>query len=295
MLNSDTFRAAGLRAAFFFFIVLPLMLPVAAHGSGGKLKVVASIAPLADFAREVGGGRVDVTLLLPPGASPHTYEPAPKTVLAIAKADVFIRIGEGFEFWADRLVSASNPGVRTVKCSQGLALLRHDGGVDPHIWLDPLICIKIIKKIEEAFSAADKADSSYYRQNAASYIASLSALDREIAERVKTFRTREYVTFHPAWNYFSRRYGLKVAGVIEEGPGKEPSPRHLGRLLADLKRMKTRIIFAEPQFSPKMAEVLAREAGGEVLILDPIGGTDGRRTYIDMMRYNLSVMEKAMK
>jgi ABC-type Zn uptake system ZnuABC Zn-binding protein ZnuA len=105
------------------------------------------------------------------------------------------------------------------------------------------------------------------------------------------------VTFHPAWNYFSKRYGLKVAGVIEESPGRESSPKHIAKIVSEIKRINSRIVFAEPQFNPKIAEVIAKEAGAKVLFLDPIGGADvkGRDTYIGLMRYNLSVMEEGMR
>jgi len=284
----------------FFIIIVPLNT---AQAAADKIKVVATITPLADFARQVGGARVDVTLLLPAGASPHTYEPTPKSVQEISKAKIFIRIGAGLEFWADKLVSAAARDVVTVTCSEGIDLIKgevHDHGhalsnVDPHIWLDPLICIKIINKIEDAFSRADPPNSSYYKKNASEYIARLMFLDREISEKVMTFRTKEYITFHSAWNYFSRRYGLRVAGVIEEGPGKEPTARHIGEILRLIKGLKTRVVFAEPQSSTRIAEVVAKEAGARVLILDDLGGQKGRETYLDLMRYNLAVMEKAFK
>jgi len=114
---------------------------------------------------------------------------------------------------------------------------------------------------------------------------------------VKEFRVREYVTFHAAWNYFSKRYRLKVLGVIEEAPGREPSPRDIARMVKDLKKFKTRIIFAEPQFNPKIAQVIAKEAGGTVLFLDPIGDPkhSEKNGYIRLMRYNLFQMDQAMR
>jgi zinc transport system substrate-binding protein len=281
-----------------------LVLPAVAAGAGqrlseGKLKVVASIPPLADFAHQVGGDRVDVILLLPPGASPHTYEPPPKTVQEIAKARVFIEIGAGLEFWAEKVVSAAAGNIMTVRCAEGVDLIRGNdhalSNVDPHIWLDPVISMEIVRKIEAAFSRADPGDSSSFKKNAAAYLATLSDLDREIAEKVKGFRTKEYITFHPAWSYFARRYGLRVAGVIEEAPGKEPTPKHIDRILGRIRAMKTKVVFAEPQFSPRLAEAIAGEAGGRVLFLDPLGGEKGRQTYRELMEYNLSVMEKAMK
>jgi len=278
-------------------VILLTSVLCGAPGASASLRVVASIAPLADFAREVGGKGVSVTLLLPPGASPHTYEPSPRTMQEISKAKVFVKIGAGLEFWADKLIAASNPSILTVDCSKGVDLIygQGEGHTDPHIWLDPVIAMTIVRKIEQAFSTADPGNSSSYKKNAATFLERLSALDKEILKKVSSFRTKEYITFHPAWNYFSRRYGLKVAGVIEEGPGREPTPKHLGKILADLKRMKTKVIFAEPQFSTRMADAIAKEAGARVLLLDPIGGQDGRKTYTEMMRYNLTVMERAMR
>jgi zinc transport system substrate-binding protein len=285
------------------FLALPAFLVSAfpSYAAEDRLKVVASIAPLADFARQVGKDKVDVLCLLPPGASPHTYEPVPRTVQEISKAKIFIEIGAGLEFWADRLIAATAKGITTVTCSDGIQLLK--GGdrdhalsnVNPHIWLDPVICMKIVKKIADAFAAADPSNASFYRKNAAGYTVRLEALDRQIAQTVKTFRTREYVTFHPAWDYFARRYGLTVAGVIEEAPGKEPTPKHVQRILDDVRKMRAKVIFAEPQFSPRIAEAIAQEAGARVLMLDPIGGGKGRETYIALMKYNLGMMDKAMR
>ena len=303
---------------FLFFLFLPFH---AGQAAGDRIKVVATISPLADFARQVGGNKVDVILLLPPGASPHTYEPTPKVMREIAKARIFFKVGAGLEFWADRLINSASTSIDIVDSSAGVDLIKdisddhdqnhdHHGGderihadphghdhqgVDPHIWLDPVICLQIITKIETALSKADPVNALYYKKNAEVYQNKLRQLDREIAERTKLFRTREYVTFHAAWNYFSRRYGLKVAAVIEESPGKEPAPRQVKKIIEILSRLNTRVIFAEPQFSPKIAETIAREAGGQVLFLDPEGGQKGRDTYIELMRYNLAIMEKGLK
>lgn len=270
------------------------LLPILGDTCSGltpPLRVITSISPLADFARQIGRDRVAVTLLLPPGASPHTYEPTPRTVSSIAKADLFITIGSGLEFWADRLMTTLDDSV-TVVTFADIQKVYPD---DPHIWLDPLISIEMVNKIKEALLSKDPEHAAFYNKHAVHFIKELRSLDNEIAERVDAFRIKSFVTFHNAWSFFARRYGLRIAGVIEEGPGKEPTAKHLDRILSELKRLDIRVIFAEPQFNPRVAEAIAREAGGTVLILDPIGGQDKRITYIDMMRYNLQVMEQAMK
>jgi zinc transport system substrate-binding protein len=283
-----------------FFLFTLISDPVYAE----KIKVIASITPLADFSRQVGGDKVEVNLLLPPGASPHTYEPTPKALKNISDARVFIKIGLGLEFWAEKIIKSSgHKNLITVVSSSDMPLITYhekshshsSSGADPHIWLDPVIAQDIVTKIENAFIEADPQNAGYYRQNASIYIEKLSRLDKEITGKVKTLRIKEYVTFHPAWNYFSRRYGLTVAGVIEESPGKEPGPRHIEKITGEIKRIGSKVVFVEPQFNPKIAEVIAKECGAKVLYLDPIGGQKGRETYIDMMRYNIAVMEKVMK
>jgi zinc transport system substrate-binding protein len=296
------------KTVVFFSLCLSLLL-YSVPASADKIKVVATIAPLADFARQVGGNKVEVTLLLPPGASPHIFEPTPKVVREISQARLFLKIGSGLEFWADRMLHSAPANILIVDSSSGVDLikgvshdhdhdhLKHDEQTnpDPHIWLDPLICTQIITKIEAALSRTDPSNALYYKKNAAAYQEKLRELDKEISGRTKLFRTREYVTFHSAWNYFSRRYGLKVAAVIEESPGKEPAPRHVKKIIEILEGLNTRVVFAEPQFSPKIAETIAREAGAKVFFLDPEGGQKGRATYIEMMRYNLAIMEKALR
>ncbi len=289
-------------------ILFLCLLTTVSPSYAAKVKVIAAIAPLADFVRQVGGDRVDVKLLLPPGASPHVFEPTPKAVKNVSDAKVFVKIGAGLEFWAEKIIrSSGNKKLIIVDSSSGIRLIKdhdkhHDkhvphgpSGGDPHIWLNPVIAISIVAKIEKALSEADPQGAALYGKNASAYKEKLLLLDGDIAGRVKNFRIKEYVTFHPAWNYFSQRYGLRVSGVIEESPGKEPGPKHIAKIINDIKLTGSNVVFVEPQFNPKIGEVIAKEAGAKVLYLDPIGGRQGRETYIEMMRYNINAMERAMR
>lgn len=168
---------------------------------------------------------------------------------------------------------------------------------DPHFWLDPLLAKRIVDKVADALKQADPRNKDFYAMNAAKYKTDLDALNREIALKTSRFRVKEYVTFHAAWNYFSKRYGLKVIGVIEEAPGREPSPAHIAEIVKDLRRLNTRVVFAEPQFNPRVAEAIAREGGAKVLFLDPLGAPSApdRDSYIKLMRYNVDQMRKAME
>lgn len=294
------------------FSLLAVRMSSAGQGpfSAEKLNVVVSIYPLKDMVQQVGGDRIHVDFMVPPGATPHTFEPKPSDMIRIQGARMFVIIGAGLEFWAEKAIkSAGGKGLKVLVLSEGLPLIygagsrdghgTHQGqkSADPHVWLDPLLTKEIVNRIAAALVELDSSHERYFRENAERFKREIDSLDAFIAGKVKTFRTKEYVTFHPAWNYFSRRYGLRVAGVIEESPGKEASPKHIARIVNEVKRAGTRVVFAEPQFSSKTAEVIAREAGAKVLLLDPIGGPGlrGRDTYIGLMRYNLSMLEEAMK
>ena len=265
------------------------------------MKVVASISPVGDMVKEVGGDLVDVRVLLPPGASPHVFDATPGMARDLSEARLFFEIGAGLEFWAERLLQASGKKIRVIVLSDGMKLLQEEGHGEEHetgnrhVWLDPLLAIEIVGKIERALEQADMQNAGAYRSRSATYIEKLTALDAEIRKTVATFRIKNFVSFHPAWDYFAMRYGLKSVGVIEESPGKEPSPRKLQAIVRAIKEYRIRAVFAEPQLNPKAAEVIAREAGVKVIMLDPEGGLPGRETYLGLMRYNLEKLREVMQ
>jgi zinc transport system substrate-binding protein len=261
------------------------------------IQVAASVEPLADFTRQVGGAEVDVITLVPPGASPHIYELRPSQVAQVSRARLLILIGAGLEYWADDLVKAvANPELQVIDTSRGIPLIGAGrAGANPHIWLDVRQAMTQVRAIEAGLIRADPSRGEAYRSRAASYLKKLAALDEEIAREVKSWKTKEFIAFHPAWVYFARRYGLKQAAVIEQSPGREPSPAELARIVETAKRIGARAIFAEPQFSSKAADTIAQETGARVLFLDPLGSSLADRSYISMMRYNVAQMAEALK
>lgn len=294
----------------FQSLVCIIILFSAAGAYAEKINIVVSIYPLRDIAKQVGGDMVNVDFIVPPGASPHTFEPTPSDMKKITNAKALVIIGSGLEFWAERAIrAAGRKELKVIVLSKGMPLIHeshthghaetgHAGDMaDPHIWLDPILAKEITGRITAALIEMDSAHRAFYEKRSAEFSKELTALDARTAEAVRGFKTKEYVTFHAAWNYFSKRYGLRVAEVIEESPGKEASPKHLARIVKHIKQSGSKVVFAEPQFNPKMAEVIAKEAGAQVLFLDPYGGPDikGRDTYIGLMNYNLSTLEKAMR
>jgi zinc transport system substrate-binding protein len=291
----------------------------AASPTPGKITVVASILPLGDFCQKIGGDQVTVTVLIPPGASPHTFEPSPTAVTRATAAQVFVYVGAGLDPWAERLLKAQRtPGQAVVEAVADIRLIKdveehgheehggketgatgphhhHEAG-NPHVWLDPVLAQDICRRIAQALSQVDPAHKNTYEVNLALYLGQLEELDLDIKASVATFRQRDYVCFHPAYTYFSRRYGLKEVGVIEAAPGREPSPGHLQKIIAAIKETGVRAVFAEPQLSPRVAEVIAQEAGVKVLFIDPLGGRPPYGSdYIKLMRHNLAVLAQALQ
>jgi len=266
--------------------------------AGSRLLVTVSILPLADFARQVGGERCQVETLVPPGASPHTYELTPAQLKSVSQARVLVLNGVGLEFWADKIVSAANnPNLIVVQTAEGLNVIAGDKdepGGNPHVWLSPLNAMHQVEMIRDALIRADSAGAETYRANAARYTGELRALDKEIRDAVATFSTRKFIAFHAAWVYFARDYGLEQAAVIERSPGQEPSPAEIAGIVKTAKAIGAKAIFAEPQFPTKAAEVIAAESGARVLLLNPLGLPPDYR-YLDLMRYNVGEMSQALK
>lgn len=275
----------------------------------GRLRVVATFFPLYDFAREVGGDRIVLTLLFT--ATPEVASFAPADVQKIHDADVVIKNGMGLEPVLDELIAASdNKGVTVADTSTGVPPLQpaddehaeeeeqghaHEGA-DPHIWLNPRNAIVQVGNIRDALAAADPANAAFYRNNADAYVRQLERLDRDIAAEAAGFGRREFVAFHPAFLHFAERYGLRQAAVIEEFPGKEPSPAYLADVIRTIRDTGVRVIFAEPQFSPRIVEVIAQDLGLRVSALDPVEtGDPARDSYISVMRRNLDILKQALR
>lgn len=285
--------------------VLLCMAAVLATGCGrqqrssGKMLVAASIAPMANFAKHVGGDLVEVELLVPPGSDPHTYQIEPAQMETLSSASVLVLNGAGLEFWADSAIDAANNSrLIVVRTADGLRILDHaeaDGGRgNPHVWVDPIDAIHQIGRIRDAFIKADPKHAADYKANADQYTTQLKKLDSEIRSQVRQFKSKSFVSFHPTWVYFARRYGLIEAATIEESPGKEPTPEIINHAIKVAKRLNAKAVFTEPQASPKAAQVVAEEVGAKVLLLDAFGKPPDY-DYIATMRSNVQTMAEALQ
>jgi zinc transport system substrate-binding protein len=231
-----------------------------------RIVVAVSILPQAEFVESVGREHVEVIVMIPPGASPASYEPAPEQMLDLARADMYVKVGSPLPFeqvYLSRLVD-QNPDMRIVDSSAGIGIVDND----PHIWNSPSNVMVMTGHIAAGLSEVDPQNEDEYHKNAAEYIQQLAELDSEIKGILRESEGKAFMVFHPSWGYFSRDYGLVQIPIETEG--KEPSAKELQELIQVAKSGNITVIFVSPQTSMASPQLIAQQINGEVVIADPL-------------------------
>jgi zinc transport system substrate-binding protein len=271
--------------AHILAIVITLWAGVFAEACAAeRLSVIADISPLASLARDVGGQRVHVSVLVPPGRDPHTFEVTPRQMAHLASARLFLSLDMPFARRLLPKLKNANPGLQVIDAAAGIERIssspesmerqavkghKHGRGEpDPHVWLDPLRAIKIVNNIAGAFSTADPAGRDFYKANQERMRARLLDLHAKLKRILSPYEGREFYVFHPALGYLAQAYGLKQVPV--QAGGKEPGAKRLALLIQHAREKGVRIIFVEPQFPQGTAKSIAKAIGGVVVVLDPL-------------------------
>lgn len=233
--------------------------------SPDTLNIVVSIVPQKYFVERIGGEHVNVTVMVPPGFSPTTYEPKPEQLQILSEADAYVRIRVPFEdAWMERIVSA-NENMLIIDEAAGIERI---GSQDPHIWLSPQLVKVQAQTIYAGILALDPDHEADYTANLESFLTDLDELDASIRETLSELVSRKFMVFHPAWTYFARDYNLEMIPVQVEG--SEPSAAEMAALIQMAWENNIKIIFAQPEFSTENAKTIAEEIGGEVLLISPL-------------------------
>jgi zinc transport system substrate-binding protein len=302
----------------------------AASGGTEKLNVYTSIYPLQYVASRIGGEHAEVVNIVPPGVEPHDFEPTAKDIVALTEADVFVYNGSGFELWVDKAVEGLDKSKTTVvNATEGLELLKreehgddehgHDehaaetsgeaaeephehehGEFDPHVWLDPTLLKAQAEKVKAALVEKDKAHSTDYEKNFQELAADLDQLDKEFKEMVAKAPKKEFMVSHSAFGYLAHRYGLEQVAISGVSPADEPSPAEMKELVEHAKEHNINYVLFETLVSPKVAEVIAREAGIKTATLNPLEGlteeeAKAGKDYLSIMRDNLQTLRMALQ
>ncbi len=264
----------------------------AASGAKGRTTVVAAFYPLAYAAEQVGGAKVDVRNLTPPGAEPHDIELTPRDVGRLQQADVVLYLSHGFQPAVEQAVAGARG--KRVDVLAGLGLRRgvgdEAGKSDPHVWLDPVLYARIVRRIGSVLGEPARA---------AGLVRRVLALDGDYRRGLAHCARRDFVTSHAAFGYLAARYGVHQIPITGIDPESEPSPQRLSRLIALVRREHVTTVFFERLVSPRLAETVARDAGAKVAVLDPIEGLTPAEqshgdTYLTLMRRNLQELRSAL-
>ncbi|SMC85437.1 zinc transport system substrate-binding protein [Desulfocicer vacuolatum DSM 3385] len=290
--------------AFFVFLMGILLIPPAAFGSAsGKIEVFVSIAPQAYFIQRIGGEKVAVSVLVPPGKSPATYAPASAQMVKLSRAMALFTIGVPFETALIPKIRAMAPKLSIVDTARGITLRQLDGkkdvlhephehgetvnkealihsdeaghhhhhgaeGNDPHIWMNPLLVKKQAQTMCDSLSTLAPEYEPFFRENLRLFQADLDLLNQKIASILKPLQGETIFVFHPVFGYFADAYGLKQLAV--ERGGKTPKGRDLVSFIQQAKKNNVRVIFVQPQFDQRVAGKIASAIQGVVVPLDPL-------------------------
>ncbi len=263
-----------------------------------KVIFAVTIPPLGAFLRPIVEGRAEVVVLVPPGASEHTYELKPAEARAASEASAVIYLDDSLDTWAARLDARAHMRLIDTFPADLLRYYAAENGdargeLDPHVWLDPNAMRIALLRTVAALSELDPGGAEMYRKNAESFSIELTRLDEELARTLEPLRGRTVIQFHPSLYYFLERYGIRTAGVIETIAGQEPSPKQIKELADLIRAEKVEIIVTEPQLSDAPVRALAEAAGVRIAHLDPLGGVPGRETYAELLRYNANALLEA--
>jgi len=266
--------------SIIIFAAVIAFFPLNAHASP-QLSVFVSLLPQKYFVQQICKDLAVVQVMVPPGASPATYEPKPRQMAAISKARIYFSIGVPFESAWLMKIAAANPDMAVVPTDRGIkkspmAVHYHHedekqpehGTLDPHIWLSPPLVMIQVRTILEALQEADPTHRSVYENNYRAFISQLSDLDAELRRIFSGSFGQQFMVFHPSWGYFAHAYGIKQVPIEIEG--KEPKPAQLRELIEHAREDGIKFVFVQPQFSARSAKLIAREISGQVVFADPL-------------------------
>ncbi len=261
-----------------------------------KIPVVTSIYPLFFFAQEIGGDKVNLINLTPPGLEPHDYEPTARDLATIEQSRLLILSG-GFEPWADKIrANLKEKSVRILVAGENLGIQ----SADPHVWLSPTLAKAEAERIADTLTQIDPQNEAYYQTNSQNLHQELDVLEAAYRQSLANCARRDFITSHAAFGHLAQAYGLNQIPIAGLSPDEEPSPKQLAEITNLARSRRVNYIFFESLTSPKLSETLASEIGAQILVLDPLEGLSEKaimegKTYFTVMQDNLANLKIALQ
>lgn len=299
---------------------LTMLVNVSACGQNkekdsSKIQIMATLFPQYDFAREIGGDKVEVTMLLSPGMESHSFDPTPSDIVSINKSDLFIYTGKYMETWADTIIdSIDEKNVYVLDVSNGIVLDKeehsdeeeqeeeHYHEYEPHIWTSPINAMQMVDNILEALVEIDPENEAYYTDNANSYKEELSKLDKDFKEVVANGnRTDIYFGGRFAMYYFAKEYGLNCIAAYDSCSSEtEPSAGQVASIIDSMRENDAKVVFYEELVNPQVATTIAEAVDGQTLLLHSCHNVSKEEfengvTYLDLMKQNVINLEEGLK
>ncbi|MFO7728812.1 MAG: zinc ABC transporter substrate-binding protein [Desulfonatronovibrio sp.] len=277
----------GIKKSWLIFVFLiffsgTFLWSANGYGQDEKIKVMVSIPPQKYFVEKIGGDNIDISVLLPPGSSPHAFEPNPALMMEIGKADIYMAIGVEYEKTLLPRIESIHSSLAIIHTGKGINKMdmtahghdnsyngHHQHGKDPHTWLSPELAMIQGMNIYQALTRLYPGQKDRFQENYINFIQEVLALDQKIKQTFSDIRPgSRFMVFHPSWGYFAREYGLVQIPV--EIQGKEPRSADLKRLIDIAEKENIKAVFVSPQFSRKSAEAVAGSIEGKTISIDPL-------------------------
>jgi zinc/manganese transport system substrate-binding protein len=281
-------------------ICLVLALTTPPLRAADRINVVASFSILGDFVRQVGGDKVDVTVLVGPDSDVHVYTPSPHDAREVGAAKLVVINGLGLEGWMPRLLQASGSKAQVVIASEGITPLKRGADADPHAWQSVKNAMIYVGNIRDALVVVDPADAEDFKSNAERYLAALDALDREVRASVDKIppERRKVISTHNAFGYFADAYGIQFIAPLGVSTETEPSAGDLAEIVGRIRQAQIPAVFLENFNDDRLIGRIAAETGAKVggtLYSDALSAENGPApTYIDMVRHNIRTLTRAL-
>ncbi|MBQ6796187.1 MAG: zinc ABC transporter substrate-binding protein [Clostridia bacterium] len=294
----------------FVLLLILTLLPLAGCAGestdSSKIQITATLFPQYDFARHIGGDKVEVTLLLPSGQESHLYDPSPSDMAKISESDLFIYTGDMMEGWAGDIASSVGSDVKILDASRNITLFAHDDdhghSLDPHIWLDFDNAKAMCANIATELILLSPENEAYFTENLINYTNALTALDNEFKKEFENGQGKELIFGGRfAVGYLTRRYNIKYKSAYDScSANSEPSVQDITALSDFVKANDIKVVFCEEFSDPKIAREIASANNGEVLVMHSCHNTSREEreqdvTFISLMENNLSNIRKGLQ
>jgi zinc transport system substrate-binding protein len=281
-------RLSVIKKLNLLFLLLSIALAISCvkeepKGVTDKIEISVTILPIADIVKKIGGDKANVSVMIPAGASPTSFEPSIQQIKKLAESEVYVKVGGPFLFekvWLEKIRSV-NVKLIYIDCSQGIEIIDNN----PHIWLGPKEIIKITENIYNGLSVYSPANKDYFENNKQHFLIKLDSINSRIKSDFEKIQYKKVMVYHPAWYYFTSQYNLEEIGIEVEG--KEPKAGDLKQLISLAKKNNIKAVFVEPQFNSSSAEAIASEIGAKVITINPLPE--------DLLNNLIDVSEKIMK